>query len=101
MELRFAPEIDHMNFRELPSGTEFGEVHTRVNPPLLVTDERGQAVFDDYFEVTENKLLTRVPLMPSMLTLNHTNIRQDCLCYLMERYRMTHSRILSRNGERD
>jgi hypothetical protein len=24
--------------------------------------------------------------MPSMLTLNHRVVRQDCLCYLMERY---------------
>ena len=28
----------------------------------------------------------RVPVMPSMLTCDPEVIRQDCLCYLMERY---------------
>jgi len=31
----------------------------------------------------------RTPIMPSMLTVNERAIRQDCLCYLMERYPVT------------
>ena len=30
-------------------------------------------------------IVSKVPLMPSMLTRDERAIRQDCLCYLMER----------------
>ncbi len=38
-----------------------------------------------YFSYDNYEIRTRVPLMPSMLTLDSQVIRQDCLCYLMER----------------
>ena len=49
--------------------------------------ERGdRGVTERYFAVEGGRLLTRVPVMPSMLTCDPVVIRQDCLCYLMERY---------------
>ena len=33
----------------------------------------------------DSELRLRVPMMPSMLTRNEVVIRQDCLCYFMER----------------
>jgi hypothetical protein len=36
--------------------------------------------------VVDGKIRLRVPVMPSMLTLDERVVRQDCLCYLMERY---------------
>jgi hypothetical protein len=36
--------------------------------------------------VRRGELLTRRVVMPSMLTLDERVIRQDCLCYLMERF---------------
>ena len=53
---------------------------------LDVRDEDGRDVADRYFEVEDEELRFRIPVMPSMLTLNEEVIRQDCLCYLMERY---------------
>ena len=38
-----------------------------------------------YFEIRSGELRTRRPVMPSMLTMDEQVIRQDCLCYLMER----------------
>ena len=49
-------------------------------------DERGEDVARHYFHVKDGELRLKVPGMPSMLTLNEAVIRQDCLCYLMERY---------------
>ncbi len=83
--LNFREDLDRLNFRELAAGTRLGKVHTRTWPPLEIESEQGCG-FDTYFSVYSGQLLTRTHLMPSMLTLNHTNIRQDCLCYLMERY---------------
>ena len=41
---------------------------------------------DRFFYAQDGEIRTRVPIMPGMLTLNSRIIRQDCLCYLMERY---------------
>ena len=38
------------------------------------------------FHWPDGQLRTRCGLMPSMLTLDERVIRQDCLCYIMERY---------------
>ena len=83
-EVHFDPALDHMNFRELPSGTRLG-VSRLATLPLQVLDENGRDVSQRYFELRHGELLTRRTVMPSMLTLNERVIRQDCLCYLMER----------------
>jgi hypothetical protein len=53
--------------------------------PLLAFDDGGLDVAANYFAVRDGDLLTRQPVMPAMLTRNERIIRQDCLCYLMER----------------
>ncbi|MCP3664299.1 MAG: peptidase M14 [Gammaproteobacteria bacterium] len=85
LDLYFAEDLDHLNFRELPRGTRFGEVRNGLTVPLEIRDERGELVTDRYFQVDDGELLLRTPAMPSMLSLDERVIRQDCLCYLMER----------------
>lgn len=85
-DLLLSPELDRLNFRELPAGTALAKVEGGCDARLDVRDEHGRDVAHRYFEVTENELRFRVPVMPSMLTLDEQVIRQDCLCYLMERY---------------
>ncbi len=85
--IRFPRDLDAMNFRELPVGTLIAECDdTGSELPLDVRDEHDRHVADRYFTVEEGRLLTKVPVMPSMLTCDPIVIRQDCLCYLMERY---------------
>jgi len=84
--IRFTRDLDAMNFRELPVGTLIAECDTDSALPLDARDERDRHVADRYFMLDEGRLLTRVPVMPSMLTCDPIVIRQDCLCYLMERY---------------
>ena len=84
-DIRFIPDLEYLNFRELPAGTAFAELDGQENP-LHVQDERGNDVASRYFEVEDGMLRTRCAVMPSMLTTDETVIRQDCLCYLMERY---------------
>ena len=85
-DLLFSPQLDRLNFRELARGTVLGRVGEDCDVCLDVRDEQGRDVADRYFEVEDNELRFRVPVMPSMLTLNEQVIRQDCLCYIMERY---------------
>jgi succinylglutamate desuccinylase len=84
-DLWFEPDLDHMNFRDLPAGTRLAKVADGCRQPLLVLDEDGRDVTEGYFEIRGGELRTRRPVTPSMLTLNEQVIRQDCLCYLMEK----------------
>jgi len=83
--LQLLPDLDHLNFRELPAGAQFGWVDCGGGACLAAHDDHGRDVTADYFTVSDGRLVTRQPVMPSMLTLDATVIRQDCLCYLMER----------------
>jgi hypothetical protein len=87
VDIQFAEDLDQLNFRELPRGTRMGRIRLPDGGPgLAACDEKGRDVSARYFEVDNGDLRLRVPVMPSMLTRDHRVVRQDCLCYLMERY---------------
>jgi hypothetical protein len=86
-DIEFRPDLDSLNFRELPPGTRFGRVNSRRQPPLLAAKHDGQDVSDAWFSVENGDILTSRPLMPAMLTTDERVIRQDCLCHLMKRMR--------------
>ena len=85
-DIIFVRDADHYNFRELPAGALLGRVRPGSAGRLNVTDETGEDVSERYFTFTDGEIRTNAPVMPSMLTLDLLNIRQDCFCYLMERY---------------
>ena len=80
------PDIDRFNFNELPAGTAFGQVRTPGVQAFDVRDEQNRDVSARFFETNGHWIQTRTPVMPSMLTLDLDIIKQDCLCYLMERF---------------
>ena len=84
-DVRFDPALDQMNFRDLAPGTRFASVASGCSTPVDVWDEHGARVMSHYFAVEHGELTTLRPVTPAMLTLNERVIRQDCLCYLMER----------------
>ena len=85
--LQLAPDLDRMNFRELPPGTVLGWTPPGAALPVQVRDESGHDVAARYLEVDAGELRTHSAFMPSMFTLDLRVIRQDCLGYVMERYR--------------
>ncbi len=85
MPLNMPADIEYMNFRELPAGTFFGNVKAD-SMPLEVIGENGDILTDRYFQLDSGQLRLKQSVMPSMLTTDREVIRQDCLCYLMERY---------------
>jgi len=85
-DILFTPDLDHLNFRELPAGTTLGSVNGSGRIAFDVRDETGLDVVDRYFRLEDGQICLRRPVMPSMLTVDENVIRQDCLCYLMERY---------------
>lgn len=83
-DLLFSKDIEHYNFRELPPLTPLAHLNNGSGR-LEAWSEEGDEVADRFFERIDDRLYTRLPVMPSMLTMDEEVIRQDCLCYLMER----------------
>lgn len=86
LDLQLEADLENYNFRELASGTRFGSVRNGTSQPLAVSNEFGEDVYRQYFEMADGEVRTLTEVMPSMLTPDVEVIRQDCLCYLMERY---------------
>jgi len=87
VDLRFEARLDRLNFTELPPGTRLA----RSRDPaafLQAFDTDGMDRTDDWFRRQGDELILRRTAMPAMLTTNGDAIRQDCLCYLMERLRL-------------
>ncbi|MEZ5536479.1 MAG: M14 family metallopeptidase [Thiolinea sp.] len=82
-DIQLLPELEHYNFTELPAKTLFA--HAQPGNRLLAWDDEGMEVGHLYFEQAGKQLLLAKDMIPAMLTLDETVIRQDCLCYLMER----------------
>lgn len=85
-DLVLNPGLERLNFCELPRGTAFARQINGKTIGLEVQDERGRDVSDRYFRLEDSELRLHQSVMPAMLTRDETIIRQDCLCYLMERY---------------
>lgn len=84
-DLLLDPDIERMNFNEISAGTVLGKVSDSVSMPLIALDDRGHDISTRFFEIQGGELSLIRKTMPSMLTLDERVIRQDCLCYLMER----------------
>jgi hypothetical protein len=83
-DITFPAEMDCLNFRELPIGAKFGKAKTE-RAYLSALSEEGEEKSDRYFQIENGEIILKSSVMPSMITLNIDIIRQDCLCYLMER----------------
>ncbi len=84
-DLFLVSDLEKMNFTEVPAATDWGQVKFPPSLPLIAENEIGEDVTEQFFVLHDQKLMLRKPAMPSMLTLDERVIRQDCLCYLMEK----------------
>ncbi len=84
-DLNFEDDIEQFNFCELPIGASFGAVRNAEELLVIAEDEQGRDVTKEYFCNDHKRLTIKKSVMPSMLTMDERIIRQDCLCYLMER----------------
>lgn len=89
VDLRFDAHLDRLNFTELPPGTRLARTETD-GAVLRAFDTDGVDCTDTWFRVADDELVMQRTAMPAMLTTDPEAIRQDCLCYLMERTRLHH-----------
>lgn len=85
-DIVFEPDLDHMNFRELEEGTHLADIRPGSEVYLHAWDNEGRDIAHQFLSHDDNEIRLARPVMPSMLTLDTRVIRQDCLCYFMERY---------------
>ena len=84
-DLLLSEDLERMNFTEVAPGTILGKARHPTLSPLLAQDEQGNDITAHFFDLSNGNLQITRPTMPSMLTLDERVIKQDCLCYLMER----------------
>ncbi|MGR9116109.1 MAG: M14 family metallopeptidase [Gammaproteobacteria bacterium] len=88
-DLLLDKDLECMNFNEVPAGTTWGRINNNLSTlPLRAMDENGTNVSADFFSICDDELQISRNSMPSMLTLDERVIKQDCLCYLMERIQL-------------
>lgn len=85
-DIEFVKGIETLNFEEISDDTLLGRLKADEAKPLIVINEDGEDIFEQYFSVTDNNIITKQAIVPAMLTTDINIVRQDCLCYLMERY---------------
>ena len=81
-DLVLPPDLDRLNFSDLPAGALLGH---GAPGALRVADETGADVTDCFLEMRDGAIRLARPLTPSMLTTKEAAIRLDCLGYLMMR----------------
>ena len=84
-DFRFRGDLDHLNFREMKPGTALGHRAPGCEARLLV-QPGGQAPLEgEYFDYADGEIRLMRPMVPAMLTIDPLAVKNDCLCYLMER----------------
>ena len=88
-QLTLVEELEKLNFSEVVEDTPFATIHRGEKIPFDVHDENGLDVGHDFFYLSGNRVFLKKNTVPAMITPEIDIIRQDCLCYLMERYPLT------------
>jgi succinylglutamate desuccinylase len=84
-DVRFSSALEQMNFRDLAPGTVLAEASSSVARALEVWGEDDSNLTDVFLQRDGAALRIKRAVTPSMLTLDERAVRQDCLCYFMER----------------
>ena len=83
--LIFRDDLDQLNFQELTVGTRLANRVQDTDTFIAVTDEAGAEVTDDFLYDQEDTVRLKQNVIPAMLTRDLEIIRDDCVCYFMER----------------
>ncbi len=77
--------VEAINFHELAAGSRFGSTALGIDTVLNVLDVDHRDVTADFFEIDGDDILLKRSVVPAMYTTDPYVVRQDCLCYFMDR----------------
>ncbi len=84
-DIRFRPDLDHLNFAPAAAGTALGRVSANPKARLMVLPGNRVDGIGGWFDYSEHEIRLARPAIPAMLTCDADAVRADCLCYLMRR----------------
>lgn len=85
VDLTLNADIDRHNFKNLPIGTALGWVRSLNEWPLEAHDSHGHERSRSWFALAKDTLVTRVEMVPFMLTTSVAAVLADCLFYTSPR----------------
>lgn len=85
-DLTLTAGMEAVNFHAVPAGTEFASSSNELEHVLTVLDPNHDVVTSDFFHQHDGRIVFAREVVPAMYTMDRSVIRQDCLCYLMERF---------------
>jgi succinylglutamate desuccinylase len=84
-DIHLSHELESRNFDQLDAGSVFAGIKTNSGAHLLVINESDEDVSDEYLEIIDDRIVLKKNVTLSMYTTDERAIRNDCLCYLMEK----------------
>lgn len=85
-DIDFVGDIETLNFQQLATGTVLAQLHGARAAAVHAVDSEGEDVTGRYLAVDPaGRLVVQRPFTPAMLSTDPRIVRQDCLCYIMER----------------
>jgi hypothetical protein len=97
-DLTMAIDVDRHNFQRLDGGTCMGWVRQRAAWPIEARNQEKEDVTERLFELRGSELVTRVPIVPIMMTTNATIAAIDCLFYVVRELEGPYPPHASTNG---
>lgn len=74
-----------LNFRDMKPGAALGHRTPGCEARLLVLPGGQAPLQGEYFDYSDGEIRLVRPVVPAMLTTDPLAVKNDCLCYLMER----------------
>ncbi len=85
-DIEFVDGLEDLNFVELEEGQLLGEVRRSHPGAVHAITHTGEDVTRQFFRIDHaGRLVAARPFVPAMLSTDERVVRQDCLCYVMER----------------
>lgn len=81
-------DLENRNFHQLAIGSVFASIKSGSQAQLVASNESSEDVTNEFFELVNDDILLKKDIIIAMYTTNEMAIRQDCLCYLMERIQL-------------
>jgi len=84
-DIHLNSSLEEENFNSIDPGTEFANINPSKEKTIIVNNESHEDITDEYIEMKNNKLLLKKSITLAMFTTDEKAIRQDCVCYFMEK----------------
>jgi succinylglutamate desuccinylase len=84
-DIHLSHELENRNFDQLDAGSVFAGIKSNSGAHLQVINESDEDVSNELLDIVDDRVVLKKHVTLSMYTTDERAIRNDCLCYLMEK----------------